>query len=181
MGESWRRPDRFRPDELDDATAGEQARAMATARELEWLAATDDVAPSTDFTDRVMAAIAAEPSPRPVAAAAAAARRGAILGVVAAFGDLWRVAWTGGRPMAVRAPAMALVAVAMVAALGAGAIGVGALGGLVGRPSETAAPTQATSPSSRGDLAEPVAPSTSPSLREPEPRGQRVARGQRKP
>ena len=133
MGERWTRPDRFRPDELDDdATAGEQARAMATARELEWLAATDDVAPSAGFADRVMAAVAAEPTPRPVAAAASAARRGAILGVLAAFGDLWRVAWTGGRPMAVRAPAMALVVVVMAATLGAGALGVGALGGLAG-------------------------------------------------
>ena len=147
MGQPWSRPDRFRPDELDDATAGEQASAMATARELEWLAATDDVAPSAGFADRVMSAVAAEPTPRPVAAAASAARRGAILGVVAAFGDLWRVAWTGGRPMAVRAPAMALVVVALVATLGVGAIGVGALGGLVDRPGETESPTQVTSPS----------------------------------
>jgi hypothetical protein len=148
MGETLGRPDRFRPDELDgDATAGEQARAMATARELEWLAATDDVAASAGFTDRVMAAVAAEPTPRPVTAAASAARRGAFLGVFAAFGDLWRVAWTGGRPLAVRAPAMALVVVVLAGTLGAGALGVGALGGLLDRPDETSRPSPAASPS----------------------------------
>ena len=47
MGERWTRPDRFRPDELEgDVSAGEQAQVMATARELEWLAAADDIAPS---------------------------------------------------------------------------------------------------------------------------------------
>ncbi len=50
MGERWTRPDRFRPDELEgDLAPGEQAEMIATARELEWLAATDDVAPSTGF------------------------------------------------------------------------------------------------------------------------------------
>jgi hypothetical protein len=78
MGERWTRPDRFRPDELDaDTSAGDQARVMATARELEWLAATDDVAPSAGFADRVMTAVAAEPTPRPDVAAASSARRGA--------------------------------------------------------------------------------------------------------
>jgi hypothetical protein len=157
MGERWTRPDRFRPDELDgDATAGDQARLLATARELEWLAITDDIAPSADFADRVMAAVAAEPTPRPIAAAASAARRGAILGVFAAFGDLWRVAWTGGRPMAVRVPAVALVVVVLAASLGAGALGVGALSGLLDRPGETAPPTQVES-------ASPVVASPSPS------------------
>ena len=157
MGERWSRPDRFRPDELDgDATAGEQARLMATARELEWLAVVDDITPSTGFADRVMAAVVAEPTPRPVVAAASAARRGAVLGVFAAFGDLWRIAWTGGRPLAVRAPAMALVVVVLAATLGAGALGVGALGGLLDRPAETAPATQLASPS-------PIVASPSPS------------------
>jgi len=157
MGEGWSRPDRFRPDELDgDATAGDQARVMATARELEWLAVVDDITPSGGFVDRVMAAVVAEPTPRPVVAAVSAARRGAILGVFAAFGDLWRIAWTGGRPLAVRAPAMALVVVVLAATLGAGALGVGALGGLLDRPSETTPATQLASPS-------PIVASPSPS------------------
>lgn len=157
MGERWTRPDRFRSDELEgDLTAGEQAEMIATARELEWLAATDDVAPSAGFADRVMTAVAAEPTPRPMTAAASAARRGAFLGVLAAFGDLWRVAMTGGRPMAVRAPAMALVLVILAGTLGAGALGVGALSGLLDGSRETPPPSQVTSPS-------PAVPSGSPS------------------
>lgn len=164
MGERWTRPDRFRPDEVGDVTTGEQAEAMATARELEWLAATDDVAPSTGFADRVMAAVAAEPTPRPVSAAATAARKGAVLGVLAALGDLWRVAWSGGRPLAVRAPAMALVLLLALGTVGAGAVGVGALARLLDRPTESPVPTQVASPSP--PVASPSAsplPSASPS------------------
>ena len=178
MGERWTRPDRFRSDELgEDATAGEQAQIMATARELEWLAAADDVAPTTGFADRVMAAVAAEPTPRPVSAAASAARRGAFLGVLTALGDLWRVAWTGGRPLSARAPAMALVVVLMAATVGAGALGVGALGGLLNRPDVTpppltspspAIPTPSPSPSISPAPSGSPAPSPSPA-RTPEP------------
>jgi hypothetical protein len=169
MGERWTRPERFRHDELEgDATAGEQAQIMATARELEWLAAADDVAPTTGFADRVMAAVAAEPTPRPVSAAASAARRGAFLGVLTALGDLWRVAWTGGRPLSVRAPAMALVVVLMAATVGAGALGVGALGGLLNRPDVTPPPLTSPSPSP----ATPI-PSPSPSI-SPAPSGSRA-------
>ena len=108
MGERWSRPGHLRADEVEDGlTPGEQAQVMAAARELESLAAATDIAPGAGFSDRVMAAVAAEPTPRPMKAAASAARRGAVLGVLAAFGDLWRVAWTGGRPLAARAPAMA--------------------------------------------------------------------------
>jgi hypothetical protein len=148
MGERWTRPDRFRPDEVGEAgTAGERAEAMATARELEWLAATDDVAPGAGFADRVMAAVAVEPTPRPVTAAATAARRGAVLGVLVALGDVWRVAWSGGRPLAVRAPAIALVVFLVAGTLGAGVVGVGALGSLLDRPTESPVPTQLASPS----------------------------------
>ncbi len=158
MGERWTRPDRFRPDEVGDAaTAGEQAEAMGTARELEWLAAADDVAPSAGFADRVMAAVAAEPTPRPVTAAATAARQGAVLGVLGALGDLWRVAWTGGRPLAARAPAIALVLLLVVGTVGVGAVGVGALGQLLDRPAESPSPTQVASPSPP-----PASPSVSP-------------------
>jgi hypothetical protein len=162
MGERWTRPDRFRPDEIGDVTSGEQAEAMATARELEWLAATDEVAPSTGFADRVMAAVSAEPTPRPVSAAAAAARKGAVLGVLAALGDLWRVAWSGGRPLAARAPAIMLVLLLVLGTIGVGAVGVGALAGLLDRPMASPVPTQVTSPSP--PVASPsVSPSPSPS------------------
>ena len=184
MGERWNRSDRFRPDELDgDATAGEQAEVMATARELEWLAATDDIAPSAGFADRVMVAVAAEPTPRPVRAAASAARRGALFGVLAAFGDVWRVATTGGRPLAVRAPAMAVVALVLVASLGAGALGVGALSGLVNRPDQSPEPTPVTSPGPPTLVAEPVAEhdTVAVSSAEPEPGRQREPGCRREP
>lgn len=154
MGDRWISPDRFRPDELEPgASAGEQAEALAVARELEWLAATDDVAPGPGFADRVMVAIAAEPTPRPIAAATAAVRSGRIVGVWAAFVDLWRVAWTGGRPLAVRLPAMALVVVIAAGVLGAGALGAGALAGLVDRSQSSPSPVVTPSP---------VLPSTTP-------------------
>jgi hypothetical protein len=170
MAERGSGPDRFRPDELGgEATVGEQAEALATARELEWLAAADDIAPTAGFADRVMAAVAAEPTPRPVVAAASAARRGALLGVLAAFRDLWRVAWTGGRPLAVRAPAMAMVLILLAGMLGAGALGVGAMVRLVQAPSHTPEPTEVVEPTlTPGPTLSP--PSTEPTLEgSPEP------------
>ena len=145
-------PDRFRPGELDDADLGPGAEAelLRTARELEWLAASDDVGPGPDFADRVMAAVSREPAPRPLAAALGAARRRSPLAALAALGDLWRVAFTGGRPFAVRLPAMALVALLVVGSVGAGALGAGALAGLLGRTPDS---TPALSPS-------PLAPSS---------------------
>ncbi|HEY5495553.1 MAG TPA: hypothetical protein VIK16_02765 [Candidatus Limnocylindrales bacterium] len=145
-------PDRFRPGELDDADLGPGAEAelLGTARELEWLAAADDVGPSPDFADRVMAAVSREPAPRPIAAALGAARRRSPLAALAALGDLWRVAFTGGRPFAVRLPAMALVALLVVGSVGVGAIGAGAFVGLLGRAPDA---TPALSPS-------PLAPSS---------------------
>lgn len=173
---------RFRPDELgDDLGPGEQARALAAARDLEWLAATDDLSPGPGFADRVMAAVADEPTPRPVVAAASAARRGAILGVLAAFGDLWRVAWSGGRPLAVRAPAMALVALVLVAGIGAGSLGVGALASLLSRPAPGPEATPVVLPTATPSPVEPSAtpetsqspePSATPETsRSPEPSG----------
>ena len=145
-------PDRFRPGELDDADLGPGAETelLGTARELEWLAAADDVGPSADFADRVMAAVSREPAPRPIAAALGAARRRSPLAALAALGDLWRVAFTGGRPFAVRLPAMALVALLVVGSVGVGAIGAGAFVGLLGRAPDA---TPALSPS-------PLAPSS---------------------
>jgi hypothetical protein len=171
MGERWTPPTRFRPSEIDsDLPAGEQAEAMAPARELEWLAATDDVAPSAGFTDRVMAAVAAEPTPRPVSAAASATRRGALGGVLAAFVDLWRVAWTGGRPLAARAPAMALVVLILAGSIGVGAVGVGALARLAQGPDDSPVPTPVVSPTPPATPSVPPSaePSASPSA-EPSP------------
>jgi hypothetical protein len=148
------RPGRFRPGELDaaDLGPGAEAELLGTARELEWVAASEDVGPGPGFADRVMAAVSREPTPRPVAAALGAARRRSPLAALAALGDLWRVAFTGGRPIAVRFPAMALVALLVLGSVGAGALGAGALAGLLGRTPDA---TPALSPS-------PLVPSSPP-------------------
>ena len=157
-------PGRFRPGELEAADLGPSAEAelLGTARQLEWLAATEDIGPSPDFADRVMAAVSREPAPRPVAAALGAARRRSPLAALAALGDLWRVAFTGGRPFAVRFPAMALVALLVLGSVGAGALGAGALAGLLGRTPD-ATPALSPSPLVPSSPPEPT-PSPSPSV-----------------
>jgi hypothetical protein len=169
-----RRP--FRPEDLadgDDApSTADLAGALATARELEALAAFD-VNPSDGFKDRVMGAIAAEPLPAPVRAVGAAARGRRLAALVGSFGDAWRVAWSGGRPFAVRAQALALVLVVVVALGSAGSLalvgGWNALSPLrspdmtpAASPELTPLPTPTPSPSP-SESAEPSAePSESP-------------------
>ena len=46
----------------------DEAAADAMGRELDAVASKSPMMPTPDFTDRVMAAVAAEPPPRPVAA-----------------------------------------------------------------------------------------------------------------
>lgn len=159
----------FGPDDLPEAgsadAAGEPAadvaRALAMGRERDAFAARDAASPSADFADRVMAAIAAEPTPRPVAAAGRALGQGRFVALAASFRDLWRVAFSGGRPLAVRAQALALVAVVVIAlgSLGGAAV-VGALGLLSEAPGPS--PSESVSPSPS------VAPSESP-LSSPSP------------
>ena len=97
---------RFDPSELEGTDDAERADLLATARDLEWFARTESAGPTAGFEDRVMTAIAAEPPPR------ALAGRGLLVAVL----DAWRLAWTGGRPLAVRAQAFALLlVVAMLA------------------------------------------------------------------
>jgi hypothetical protein len=184
------RPGHFRPGELDaaDLGPGAEAELLGTARELEWLAASEDVGPGPGFADRVMAAVSRDPAPRPVAAALGAARRRSPLAALAALGDLWRVAFTGGRPFAVRLPAMALVALLVLGSVGAGALGAGALAGLLGRtpdatpalspsplvpsspPEPTASPSASASPSVSPAASESAEPSGAPEPSEsPEP------------
>ena len=54
--------------ELRILPSDEERLAAEMARELEAMTMTSGVVPSGDFTDRVMAAIAAEPVPQPVRA-----------------------------------------------------------------------------------------------------------------
>ena len=99
----------FHAGELDDADPLESAELLLMARELERLDG-GAIRPSDGFTDRVLGAIADEPLPRPMAVAGVAAREGRLGAMVAALRDTWHVAWSGGRPLAARAQAMAFVA-----------------------------------------------------------------------
>ena len=112
---------RFDPAEVDGLVDGDDVQL---ARDLERYAAVTGREPGADFVDRVMAAVADEPIPSP------GVRRWTPAGILAAFGGAWQIAVTGGRPMAIRAQAMALVLIVAigVAALGtATVVGVGSL------------------------------------------------------
>ena len=128
-----RRP--FQSSELEgtddrDSSTGTPAELLATARELERLDS-GAIRPSDGFTDRVLAAIGQEPLPAPMSVAGTAAREGRLGAMVAALRDTWHVAWTSGRPMAVRAQAMAFVLL-LIVAVGSvsGLATVGAVGAL---------------------------------------------------
>ncbi len=107
---------RFDASELGDDVVDNAAAAelLAVARDLETYARSDSVTLSGDFEDRVMAAIADEPPPRPMGS------RG-LLGIVAVVRDSWRLVWSADRPMAVRAQALAFV---LAGGRGAGIAGV---------------------------------------------------------
>ena len=148
---------RFDPAELRTAGAAgdavpsdaELADALGVARELEALAASDAIGPTDGFEDRVMLAIAREPAPRLVIGSASGGRGGRIGAFVASIGSAWGVATSGGRPIAVRAQALAFVLlVAITAGLltTAGAITVGGLLQRGPSPSPEVLPTPSVVP-----------------------------------
>jgi hypothetical protein len=163
----------FNAAELDGVDPRESTDLLRMARELERLDG-GPIRPSDGFTDRVLSAIAGEPLPRPMAVAGVAAREGRLGAMVGALRDTWHVAWSGGRPVAARAQAMAfvLLLVLVVGSVGA-ATTVGAINVLFSTsstpsvqpaPSDPAVvspspePTETPSPSP----APVAAPSTSP-------------------
>lgn len=160
-------PRGFGPDDLPPASevaAPEIATSLGVGRQLDAFAAADRIEPRADFTARVMTAIAAEPAPQPAAVAGDALRRGRPLALVAALGDAWRVTFSGGRPVAMRAQALAFVLVA--------AIAIGSIGGLIGVGASglfnrsDSGPTPEPSPVMPSPLPSPsptVSPSISPS------------------
>lgn len=158
---------RFDPAELHELdgqplTDAEQAAMLATARDLETFARAESITPSASFEDRVMAAVAAEAPPRPVASG------GWLAGLVAMIRDSWRIAFSGGRPMAVRAQALALVMLVVVAF---GSVGTLAAVGVAQLLSDgpTQPPTIAPSPAPSLVAPSPsLVPSVSPSV-EPSP------------
>ena len=103
---------RFDPAEIDFESDELTAGLVETARDLEAYAATGMAAPTVGFEDRVMAAIASEPMPRPT--------RG--LGFLATIREAWAVAFGAGRPLAVRAQALALLLLVAVAVGSVGSV-----------------------------------------------------------
>jgi hypothetical protein len=104
-----------RPGDTQPSDA-ELAEALGVARELEALSAADGIRPTEGFEDRVMAAIATEPAPRLVVLPPTAVRGGRAGAFLVAIRDAWGVATSGGRPMAVRAQALAFVLLVVLAA-----------------------------------------------------------------
>lgn len=134
---------RFDPDELGNAGRDDRDDALAAGHWLDEAANLPPIAPSAGFGDRVMAALAAEPTPAPAGFLAPLRRRGFIRG----FGASVRQAWSSvgaGRPLLVRAPALAYVlavAIAGTSLAGVATVGVaGALGVFQPRPSQSAPP-----------------------------------------
>ena len=145
----------------------EERVAADMARELETLGETTGVRPTSDFSDRVMAAIEREPVPQPALALGSALRRGRIGLAAAAIGDAWRVAFGGGRPFAARSQALALVLVVAVLGIGVGGaavVGASALLSSDRSPSPSPSlPVPSPSPSTPPSPQPSVSPSPSPS------------------
>jgi len=149
---------RFDPSELQDggdAAADASGAEILVARDLEAFARSESVAPSVEFEDRVMAAVALEPPPRTVGA-------GGVAGLVAAVRDAWRLTWSGGRPLAVRAQALALVLLAAVAMGSLGAVAVVGVGRILASNEPPVAPAPSLTP--RASLPPSPSPAVSPSI-----------------
>ena len=137
----------------------ELADALAVARELESLSAADGIRPTDGFDDRVMAAIAVEPAPRLAVRPAGAVRGGRIGAFLLAVRDSWGVATSGGRPIGVRAQALAFVLLVVVSAGALTALTAVTVGSLVQHgstpspvPSVVAPPTSEPGPTQPATL-----------------------------
>jgi hypothetical protein len=108
--------------EASDVPEADLEVSLAVDRMLARYAQGTASTPDAGLSDRVMAAIAAEPAPAPIVAVAAAARAHRWNAVLAGLRDLWPVAWSGGRPWVIRTSAAAIVL--------AGLIGASSVGGL---------------------------------------------------
>ncbi len=154
---------RFDQTELHGAeqepSSAELAEAVLAACRLESLTATVVIRPTEGFEDRVMAAIATEPAPRLMVRPGSSVRGGRPAAFLLAIRDAWGVATHGGRPIGVRAQALAFVLLVVVAAgtlTGAAAIGVGGLlrSPQSPAPSSEPSPSNAPSPSGTPDASE---------------------------
>lgn len=96
-----------------DAELGE---ALVAARTLESALAGPDARPSPDLPDRIMAAVALVPAPRPIGILASLRRRPGLRGLVDSLQVAWPRVLASGRPLGLRAGALAYVAVVVVLA-----------------------------------------------------------------
>ncbi len=168
-------PAEIRPDAGPGPSDAELAEAMLAARELEALGARDAVGPTVGFEDRVMAAIATEPAPRVLVRPGRNVRYGLLGGFAISVRDAWRVATGGGRPVVVRAQAMAFV---LLVVLATGSLSVFAAVGaasLLGpgpiatprvplRTASPAPPSPSTLPSALPSPSPTASPSSSPTV-----------------
>ncbi len=126
----------------DPANPAELADAVRTARIIEGTTGLDDIHPSPEFGDRVMAALAGEPTPRRT-------WRGSL---AVALGSAWHTLQRADRPVLVRARAAGiLLAVAILAVSLGGAASLAAAGAirlLEGPPSTGPVISPAPAPSS---------------------------------
>jgi hypothetical protein len=139
-------PRRFDPSDLGPGGGRESDEALSAGAWLDAAMLDVPVQPSRDFGDRVMAALATEPTPAPAGFLAPLRRRGYVAGFAASVRQAWASAFTGGRPAMVRASALAYVlavAIAGTALAGAATIGVGSALGILG-PSPTQSPAPVT-------------------------------------
>lgn len=153
---------RFHPSELDVELGPESAELLATARDLESYAANGLAAPTVGFEDRVMAAIAEEPMPR---------RAGR--GFIGAVRDAWAIAFGPGRPIALRAQALAMLFALAVAVGSVGSVAVvgaarlldeqGPVPPTVPSPSPSPIPSPSVSPSPSPSISPVPTPTPSPS------------------
>jgi hypothetical protein len=158
---------RFDPSELrttgkpgdTQPSDAELAEALGVARELEALTVADGIRPTDGFEDRVMAAIATEPAPRLVVLPPGAVRGGRVGAFLVAIRDAWGVATSGGRPMAVRAQALAFVLLVVVAAGALTTATAVTVGGFLQRsesPSPSVQPAPSTAPTPSTPMATPT-------------------------
>jgi hypothetical protein len=176
---------RFDPGELRDAdepaSDPDLAAALSAARELEALAGSSAVHPSSDFVDRVMKAVEREPAPTAAGLFAGVRRRPGLASLVASVRGAWALALGGaGRPFSARAAALAYVLVVAIAATSLTGIAAYGAAGALGilepdrssppptqpvestQPSPSPEPTQSTEPSPSTAPTESAEPTETP-------------------